>query len=82
MEMKVYEVTHILNEVYCTDVAVVAAFDEKQAYTMAADTYTADDWYKVITFEQAMEIGHIKEIKELQYNGNEPKIISQTFYVE
>lgn len=80
--MKVFEVTHILNEVYSADGAIVVANDAKQAYTMVADTYTEDDWYKVITFEQAMEIGHIKEIPELEYKGNEPKIISRTFYVE
>lgn len=77
--MKVFEVTHIINECYSADGAVVAANCEMEAYTMVADTY---NWYKMITFEQAMEIGHIKEIPELEYKGNEPKIISRTHYVE
>ena len=81
-DLKVYEVKHILNEVYCSDGAVVAAINEADAYKLVADTYTADDWYQVISFEHAMEEGKIREIADLHYNGNEHKIISRTFYVE
>lgn len=80
--MKVYEVKDILAEVYCTDVAIVAANCEMEAYLLVADKYTSDNYYKVITFESAMRIGHIKEIPELEYKGNDHKIISSTLYVE
>lgn len=81
MELKIFEVRFILNEVYSTDIAIVSASDEKHAYQLVADLYTADDWYHVKPFEELTD-HNIKELKELQYNGTESKVISHTFYVE
>ena len=84
--MKVYEVKGILDEVYATDVAVVADETEKQAYDMVVQSYGGEDsWYRFYTFEEMKSnkfSHHIEEIKDLEYKGTEPKILSQTSYVE
>lgn len=83
--MKVFEVKGVLDEIYATDCAVVAAENEKQAYDMAVKALGGEDsWYRFITFEQVKEskYSHIEEIKDLEYKGTEPKILSATSYVE
>lgn len=83
--MKVFEVKGILDMAYSTDCAVVSAESEKQAYDIVVKSYGGEDaWYDFYTFEQmkSSKYSHIEEIQGLEYKGTEPKILSQTTYVE
>lgn len=82
MAMKVFEVKGIISLGYSTDCTIVAAENEMQAYEMTRESL---DWYdELYSFTEMMssKYSHIKEMKDLEYKGTEPKILSQTCYVE
>lgn len=85
MAMKVFEVKRILNECYSTDCTIIACENEKQAYEMTFEKFGGyESWYRLYSFDEMMDnkYSHIKEIEGLEYKGTEPKILSQTYYVE
>ena len=82
MTMKVFEVKGIISLGYSTDCTIVSAENEMQAYEITRESL---NWYDdLFTFTEMMDnkYSHIKEMKDLEYKGSEPKILSQTCYVE
>lgn len=83
MTMKVFEVKGIIAMGYSADCTIVAAENEMQAYEMTCKSF---DWYELFSFTEMtsskFRFSYIKEMKDLEYKGTEPKILSQTCYVE
>lgn len=87
MTMKVFEVRGIISQGYSADCAIVVAESEKQAYDIVVDSYTEEDgfcYYELFSFSEmkSRKYCYIKEMKDLEYKGTEPKILSQICYVE